>query len=572
MRTFILLISIFSSLGFSAGKVKLPVIRQVGIIPAQFHGDPSSFSDIQFFRQRLDSEFSGIVQKARRYRIINDELVESLWKDHAGRQELRREFELHGFINLNVSARSNVITLNLRMLGPNLETYMWESETVPRHTVMGMSEDSVDNLVKGLVFRLFNRIPIDVNVTSVQGGFVTLSGGKSQGIEVGDQVELKRVYIQSIHPANGSWQSFSEFPLGIAQIIEAKKNSSVAKLIRLTYEGAIELGDGARIPAVPSRVNFVRTDDKQNDFINSGNQAAVIVPPLYEEVPTKAQQESHRQADPLAAAPAVEKIDASPTGTVENKPQAGEGDAQVGAEDSSEKGEEESFWDMPDVSFDGFTDKIIDDISLSAGPYWWKAVGPRSASGSFPLYLFNRFYLNVNKSLPFNFKASYGGGVYFGSTPNGGHVGYDGHAKLFWQESFGSGSDLLQYWRAGGFGRFTGLSVSKERFGGGDFIRGGGFGGIGGTLVTTSKIDWTAEFGLVPINVGRIGYDGNFHSIESTRGTYFRLEGWLGAQSSQIKYGGAFNMADERMTVGGSTVRRYHLSEYQLEFLVGYDW
>ena len=60
-----------------------------------------------------------------------------------------------------------------------------------------------------LMFRLLNRYPVDVYVTSIQVPYITLSSGARQNIYEGDELDFFEVNIQQVHPINGAWLSFN---------------------------------------------------------------------------------------------------------------------------------------------------------------------------------------------------------------------------------------------------------------------------------------------------------------------------------------------------------------------------
>ncbi|TWW07930.1 hypothetical protein E3A20_29420, partial [Planctomyces bekefii] len=253
---------------------KLPVIQNVGVIPLQWEGESRSLDDA---RQTLSEEFPKSVRESRRFRVLGDDLVESLWNSPTGREELRGEFELHSYVGLTVSPRGDLVQLTARLMDSWLKTNLLETDTVPRSWLATAEHDDISERLQKLIFRLFNRLPVDVSITSVNGGYITLSGGSEQGIEAGDKVNLIRTTVKSLHPANGTWLDFSKLPLGSAQVIEVKSYTSVARIKEQVKDGAIEAGDGAKIPSIASRVKFARLAD-DTSFKDAGDQGTIIVP------------------------------------------------------------------------------------------------------------------------------------------------------------------------------------------------------------------------------------------------------------------------------------------------------
>lgn len=540
---------------------KLPVIQNVGVVPLQWEGESKGLSDV---KQQLADDFPKTVREARRFRVLGDDLVASLWKDATGREELRNEFELTGFIGLTVSSRGDMIQLTTRLMDSWMKTNLLETDTVSRGWLTSANDGAIAERLQRLVFRLFNRLPVDVSVTSVQGSYITLSGGAEQGIEAGDKVDLVRATVKSLHPANGTWLDFNKRPLGHAQVIEVKNFTAVAKLLDQIQDNAVEVGDGAKIPAISSRVKFARLADNDG-FKDAGDQGTIIVPPLYQgdqpkPVPTTNTTKSKTPPPSgMLDAPIEKAQDQAPAA----KPSTQSDDPQGQADNGP------SVWDQ--FTDDATSHRILDEVVAYAGPYWWKVRGPVNSAGKFPLYLLNSVGAGVTRTMFYKIKGAFGGGLLFGGTPHGNYVGYDTYGRMYWEDEFG-GDPMLKYWRAGGVGRISGMSVSSGDFGGGDYLRIGFFGGLGGTLnigADNGRYDWFADYTLMPLNIGRIGYGGKYKSVESSLGTELNLGAYMWEPVRTIQWGGGIDLGDERMTLknGG---RRPHFSEYSIKLLLKY--
>lgn len=541
----------------------LPVFHQVGIIPLQWSG-PSTYG-LEHIKTQLETLFPQAVRDSKRFRIINDELVSQLWKDPKGREEMRTQFELGAFVGLTAISRSDTVKLVARVMGPELQTYLMETEAVSRNWVAQADMGHLKEKVEHLVFRLFNRIPVDVSVTSVQGAFITLSGGSDQGIEIGDKVNLVRTHIKSLHPANGTWLHFKKTALGRAKIVEVKKHSSVAKLIKLTHENAVGISDGARIPAIASRVKFARSG-MDNSFKDSGDQKTIIVPPLYQGGNKAPQSKKDESETSGVGKNPKENANQNPDNVDE---EVASGDDRI--ETAPDEAEDKAFaWD--DFSVDGAAKKIIDDVTVEIGPYLWSVAGPRSVDGNIPWWIANRGYLSITKSVVGKIKVGYGGGILFGGTPNGKYMGYDSHARVYWEDRISIGNDLLNWWRAGGHSRLNGMSVDNEKYGGGDWVRGGVFGAVGGRAIlgaNHTQYDWFAEMALMPLNIGKLGYDESFYSVESSLGQSYVIGATQYAQPGELRYGGKIELVNERQSLNNG--RRMHFQEYSLQMLVKFD-
>jgi hypothetical protein len=549
---------------------KLPVIQQVGVVPVQWEGDDGGMATAQ---QNLADALPKAVRNARRFRVLSDDLVAGLWQDGNGRKELAGEFELHAFTSLTVAPRGDVVTMTARLLDQNLKTLLIESDTVTRNWLAAASTDAAYGAVEKLVFGLYNRIPVDVSVTSVQGTYITLSGGQEQGIEAGDNVDLVRATVRSIHPANGSWLEFGRHPLGTAKVIEVKNHTAVAQLVKLTAENSVEVGDGAKIPAIAGRAKFARLTQDEG-LKDSGDPNTIIVPPLYQGgVPAKAAPKPTPQQPMKPAPKAVAQDNGSgsteyqqePLPQQEAPPPAVAGDEPPPAQGGST---DDSFWDQ--VSFgDMVPDKLVDDVTLYTGPQWWSVKSSDfSASGRFPWWLVNHFGANVTRTLFYKIKVGFGAGLLVGQTAKGNYVGYDSHARIYWEDALNLGDGFVTGWHGGVTGTFSGMSVSKESYGGGDSVRGGTFGGLMGTVhagAANERYDWFADFSVMPLNIGRIGYAGSRKVIESSFGWDLSLGAFQYSAPGLIQWGGGLDVGQETQTLKNG--RRPKVNEYAIKAL-----
>ena len=551
---------------------KLPVIQNVGIIPVQWEGDPGTPKEV------IDHGFPSIVRESHKFRILNDDLVSDLWQDADGRAELRSQYELQSFIGLTMTSRGDVVTMTARLTDQGLKTQLLETDTVSRDWLANAPPEEALGRLEALVFRLLNRLPVDVNVTSIQGKYLTLSGGTEQNIEVGDRVDLVRTSIRSLQPANGTWLEFKKQPLGTAQIVEVKTYNSVAKILTQTYDHAIEIGDGARIGALAARVKFARLAVNEG-LKDSGNQETIIVAPLYHGEPPQPKPAAQVAApapapapvpmtDPSAKAPdaaATEKPSTEaappatpPPATAENTPPA----AAPAAESTGS-----SFLD--EIASDATSHKLLDEVSAYAGPYWWSVGGSKlpGTSGKFPFYLLNSAGVGVTHTLLFKFKTAFGGGVIFGKTTKGSYVGYQGYGRIYWEEALILFDGAIRGWRAGGFGSLSGMSVDQESYGGGDWIRGGGFAGLFGKFSTPDleRYDWNAEFSLLPLTIGRAGFAGNRQQTQSTFGYGISLSAYQDRPARLIAWGAGFDLSSEVQTLDDG--RRPQYQAYQIKAL-----
>src|SRR5690606_30299549 len=132
-------------------------------------------------------------------------------------------------------------TLELKLLSPELKVLLSENETFGAAALRQGDRAALGERVKSLVYRLFNRLPADMTVTSIQGRFVTLSGGENQNVHVNDELVIERSFIATVHPADGTWMTFKKQEVGRATVVDVKAQTAVARLTRLTYDDAVQV-------------------------------------------------------------------------------------------------------------------------------------------------------------------------------------------------------------------------------------------------------------------------------------------------------------------------------------------
>jgi hypothetical protein len=547
---------------------KLPVIQQVGVIPVQWDKQTEDSFQLEQSRRLYQEAVFKAARDARRFRILNEDLMAGMWSDHKGRQELEKNFELHAYLSIGSQNRGETIDMTARMLDANLKTLLLETDTFSTAWFMQAGKDALTDKAEELVFRIFNRIPVDVSVTSIQGQYITLSGGMEQGIEPGDSVELVRTHVDGLHPANGSWLSFKKRPVGKARVIDVKKFSSVARLTQLVKDSAVEVGDGARIPAIATRVKFARQSSGP-EIVDKGPASTIVVPPMYTSQPAPSAPQDAQPTTPASppskAAPGSKLAENDEQQTTEEsapREQPGKESAQP------EEDNGPSVWKT--VSKDVTSHKFMDHITVYSGPYWWSVKGPTNASGRFPVWILNSLGASVSRTLLFKIKTDFGGGGVFGNTPHANYLGYNAFANMYWEDDVMMMNGLIRKWRGGGFASFSGMSVPKGPYGGGDWIRGGGFIGLLGSFAINpgENYDWYLDYTILPLNIGRTGYSGKQYNVESSFGMKFAFGAFQSQQSNPLSYGGEIEIGDERMTL--SNGRRPHYQDWHLKLMARY--
>jgi len=547
---------------------KLPVLQQVGVIPVQWDKKTESNFSFDQSRRLFEEAVYDSARNARRFRILNNDLVAGMWSDNKGRQELISQFELHAFLSLGSANRDETIDITARMLDPNLKTLLLETESFSSTWFLQASKSDLTEKAESLIYRIFNRIPVDVSVTSIQGQYITLSGGSDQGIAPGDSVDLIRSSIKGLHPANGSWLTFSQIPVGKAKILDAKKFSSVAQLTEQVKDNAVEVGDGAKIPAIATRVKFARMH-KKNEMIDAGpSSGPIVVPPLYTHQPvadpakTPTQKPSTPTAEDkrLAKKPATSKKEPAKPVTPNNSPAKSE---------NNDEGDGPSLWN--EVATGVISQKPIDHITVYSGPQWWSIKSKQASSaGKFPVWILNNLGAQISRTLLFKIKTDFGGGVIFGDTPHSNYVGYTSFGSMYWEDDLVFGNGFIKKWRGGGYASFSGVSVSKGPYGGGDWVRGGGFFGFSGTfpLFAGETYDWFADYAIMPLNIGRLGFGGKRLNVESSFGMKLSFGAFQAQQTGVLLYGGAIELGNERMTLNNGS--RPAAQDWAIKFMARY--
>lgn len=563
-------------------------MHHLGIIPAQWSAKTSAARDLVQAQKYVSTAFSLAMRNSHRFHVLNDELTKSLWDSQAGRSELASDYELDIFANLVGTPLADSVVLMARILDKNLKGLIQESATISRDWLGNASYDEIEDAVTDLVFKVTNRLPTDVSVTSIQGKYVTISGGLAKGIHIGDSITLVRPYVASIHPANQYWLNFETAILGKAEIIESKESTAVAKLVALNKEGAVEIGDGAKIKSIAGRTRFVAQAAPEN---TAHATDAIIVPPLYtpegkKSLPVaKPAPTSAENPPPLETSPAPVHAPNRPADNVKTVPQPAsppvEAEGAKPAEKSPAEAAKESDASESDYlsqfyspfAFDRMTDvvaKVADRITFQVGQTKWWYVGPGDTGSKLVWYLpVNTVGARITREIMPQIKYGIGGGIGFGKTENkGDYFSYDSHIRIFWETNLIIAGGLIQKAQAGAQGNFSGLSATNERYGGGDWVQGGIFGGLLGQFMIPQVVDWYGEFAIIPLTVGRLGYDGTRKTVRASFGWKLGLGGYLVTAPQSIEWGGGLDYSGMNLhdstgketglsTISGMALARY---------------
>jgi len=474
--------------------------------------------------------FARALRDTARFKMLDDRLVKQLWSGYSSRKELKIDYEISAFSHLTLVFREDTVVFVARLLSPDLTPYLQESETIPLREFIDADLEMLQDYTDRLLFRLANRIPVDVSITSVQGKYVTLSGGVKQGLNPGDQIDIVRVFVTALHPALLTWRKFQVQPLGQARVVEARDEVAIAKLTWLIREDSVEAGDGARSPEIPSRARFARMEQKK---LPSDDQGTILVPA---EPPLTQKHDGYEGTSP--------RIPLPPGFASQEEWEKSEAGKPV-----TKKGEEDV--DIPEEDRDlyYYLNSVADDLSLYAGHSGFSFSGPGATGSRTTWYhLINTAGLRLTRKIVPRIKYGLGGGLLLGKTRRlrGSYLGYDAHARLYWEDRWVALDGLIQQWMAGGHGALTGLGVYQEGFGGYDAIRGGVFIGLKGQFSTDRNVppwDWFAEFSLTPLTIGRIGYGQSRYLVKSSFGWdlntgFFSNSGGGIEWGASLSYGG----------------------------------
>ncbi|MBF0441844.1 MAG: hypothetical protein HQK54_08075 [Oligoflexales bacterium] len=558
----------------------IPVLKTLGIIPVRWEASAQDLFDLDISKEKVDRIFFDSVHQAKRFRVINDVVTKELWSFPEGRSELKEQYELDAYINLSVHAGYDVISFAVRLLSPTLkETYLLESDSISRTVFKNNTKNEILEKIQNLVFRLLNRIPVDVNVSSIQGEFITVTGGRNQNISLGDELIFYHTEINGTHPKNGSWISFTQKELGAAEVVELKNNSAVAKISRLNYEGAINIGDGARVNSINSRKKFHRLAETSD--LEKQDNDSVIVTPKYR---TKNKTESgtpKERASVAASSPAPapdsaalsNKSTPAPLIASTEVPPATKADEPKKEEDlaltkndnpTSNKEPEEKVPSEIDNDENSLTNeesrfsmflRSFDDAIFHFTHKNWSVYGDVNARTGIPFWLVNQTGVLLRKEISgSNMRAEYFGNFGVGPTSNGSFIEFGLGSRLMFKSSLQTRSGILDRYEIGPTVNFDYLTVSGEDFGGIDLL------GIGAQFKIAGNVEnplrpgqpsvWENTIDLIPIGFGNGVIMGSRRTIRNL---------------SLLKISGSFLMNEESNPYNWGTFLTMSLGEYKLK-------
>ncbi|MEI8025984.1 MAG: hypothetical protein WCI18_06530 [Pseudomonadota bacterium] len=536
---FVLIFGLF--LGSRSQAETMPILSHMGVVPSQFVGD--QWAKLAPFED-TDTMLKELIEESKRFQVLEPELVKELWSTPDGRDELKASYRLDVLLNVSFVMMQDHGQITARLLSPEMKMYLQESENWPLKLVESRSRDEIKAQLKQLIYRFFNRIPMDVSITSVQDKFITLSGGIEQAIHVGDQVQLARVSVKSLHPILGTWETFQVAPVGEARIIESRNNVSVARLTSEVRSSSISVGDGVRISGILSRRLFAEEAKKAEVFDKPG----VLVMPLQSESPlpeTVKDLDSNatKPLDPSSLKPVLNPVQSFPGSSREIKPTESGGGEPVAASNRENDDVSPSKPFFADASMPGF----LSALDLRAGHDMWSFKGRGNTESKFALFPpLNTFGAKGNMLFGANLGVGADVELGFGSTSKGSFKGYGLGGRSFWTSKV-NGVPFVDSWAAGIRADLRGKSVEDEVYGGFDLIQGGVFLGMSGSVVAVKKLNYEFEYSLMPLSIGRVGYSGGFKSVRSAFGSEMSGQVLSGIVVRNINWGGGFHYSNYNM-------------------------
>ncbi|NRA62903.1 MAG: hypothetical protein HRU19_00385 [Pseudobacteriovorax sp.] len=549
----------------SLGQSILPRIRNVGVVPVIWKGEAGAMSPYARQRALIESGFSEIVRDAKRFQILNDTIVSNNWSSPDGRRSMVEEFELQALMSLTLAEQDDLLVLTVRLMSPQLTNYLVESDRILKSWLSKSSDQQLNTRLKELVFRLVNRYPVDVFVTSLQGPFITLSGGQTQKVYEGDELDFYEVSVRQTHPINGSWLTFDYKYLGRATVIDSKVHSSIAQLKSLQYEGAIQVNSAAKVSRIDSRRMFSewRKRNEESAALEQKEPRVVAVKPdqyLDDGTPlTPPVASSEVPPTPEEKTPPIEQPEPEFTDIVEvpeKKPEVAEASADeteqaMTQEDVEEIPPSEVNQEEPADDGPGFGESMAkffaENFSLIGGTFGveaWNAGGTVSTNSAIAPWLLNRLegiaQSRLSEDQMLRFQTHLAGG----STSNGSYFGF-GLSADYVLRVFGSNADLpfLDNIYVGPSLKLETLQVSSEPFGGMDVGQIGVIAHIIGRhhkINEAQTMDIAGAIGLDFLAFGQTGIGGTDRAISGVFAIMAELSVMAKRSQGEWEWGGVF--------------------------------
>ena len=545
---------------------KVPIIKNVGIIPPQWLGDNDSWFGLKKAQNSIDNSFSTIVNNTKRFRSIDNNIVADLWSKPDGRLELEKKYELEAYVALSAIIRDDIVVFTARILGKDFESYLIESEHMRTIWIRSATEEQLLEKITNLTWRLINRLPSDIYVTSIQGRYITISGGQDQGIVAKDKINFRESYISSIHPANGTWLTYKHRKLGSAIVIDARKTTSLAQLTEVSFEGALKVGHGAKVEQLAGRLKF-KAKPKEPDFELSKPGSSIIEPPMYTESGKKIERVKPEFGD-IPQKPATPRITKLPEAPPEAIMEVDEEDETLeeNIDDDDIAGSRNLSPMLKRIS------KLTPSIKIIPGLQLWNLSGSTTAASAVPMWLANQFEFKASLPKIKNWFTDGSAGLMLGQT--GRSNSYFG----LWLETISYieapspiESQYIEAIRAGFHLHIKTYRVENEVFGGMNLLTlGPSLGARGGIdLEALGKIDWVSNLNLIlfaPLSLSSVGTPNQQDVINNIFGLEWSNTATIRKGRNQWEFGGGLDLGYSTMTLPTTSLTTNHMT---LKFIAG---
>lgn len=523
----------------------VPSIKYAGILPVYWQGDSSP--SVSRKKSMIEDSFTKVVRESKRYTFLNDSIVADNWSNSEGRKKLKDEYELDAYLNLNVTEQGDVAIFTARLLSPELENYVSETDRMPISWITTANEEALTNKIRDLSFRVLNRYPIDVFVTSLQGRYITLSAGKDQNVLEGDTLEFADFSVKSQHPVDGTWLEFEKKPLGKAKIVESKSQSSIALITALNSENAIKIGSGARVENIASRRNFRSKPAAEEAFVTTESISPIVTAPGQSKplAPVLAPLPPVKGPAGAQAAKDVEptEVDQEPMHPAARAQQAA-APVEAGVEDTGS-----SSLGIP-----------LTNTRFSMENENWKYSGPAKAASKMPSLLINRVGAYAEHDIDGATTSLVDAYITSGSTKKGSYFGMAVAGEYLYKiASLNTMLPSLDRLLVGGRAEVETIGTSKESFGGMDGIHLAPVVHAQGTyhivdLVQTYVYDVTAK--VLPFNFGSTGIKGKTHSLGSGMGLDLEAQVLQKSKTEHWEWGALFALRQVSWDVGKDSLAK----------------
>ena len=539
---------------------RINILGTIGVIPVQWIGLETNTHAINKAKAFTERAWAEIPREAQRFRVVNQEVVSELWSSPTGRQNLVRDYEIDAFMALSGKIQADVVVFSCRLLSPDLErTFLYEAETLPLVWLFNAMDETIHDRLQNLAFRMLNRLPVDVSVTSVQGAYMTLSAGLQQNLKVGETLTFYRTRVAATHPVNGAWLRFNKSKVARARVVATQNTTSVAQILSLPFEGAVKIGDGARIPDTPSRLKFKRMLQKP-DF-KSANAGSPILYPAQKKFKKKkniVDEELPEVTPPPQEGENMANIGDSLAQKVSKGSESGD---QEDDQEEDQEQKEDVEHETP-LSYEGSSRRrngrgTFDYMVFDAGPRLWNASGSQgvSASASLPLWLFNNFRFQGGSYVGESLGWEVTGGLEFGSTGKGSYSGFSGGGRFFLVNDMGA--SFISY----GLGlSYQSIGVSSERFGGLDMLKLTPYVHYQDKVMLEDlgKISWFVEVDFtpeaMPLNSGKVGTRGAKRDVSAYSAWHLYLGAIVDEKPGDIELGGQAMFGSESFTMNDQSL------------------